>query len=380
MTTPTVPTKTALGLDELRHRTRGLSQRHRTVLLLVDGKRPLGELLNLAQQAGSTASHFEELVRLGLVEVPLLAAAPVVDAVAELTPAAAQVTAVELPVPAPEVAAAAPQPVAAVPETAATVPEAEAAVTETASAVPEAVAAVPEAVASVPEAVGGVPEAVASVPEVVAEVPEAVAAAPEAVAAPEAGPSRADEVFAETPSFRDESGETLVAVPAVESPPAPEPGVLGVDAPGAQPIAARVQQVQETLPDVAPVHERADETGCGSVAADPQQRLSETGFAAEPSARAQDLEAPRDDLLEETRELLIETLRVDGGFSRVRLIPRVHAANSLAELIDLVWVVERSISRMQRSKEGQRILEQARDLLGLGNTQVTEDTQLDRLE
>lgn len=70
------PFKTADGVDELRHRTRGLSQRHRTVLLLVDGRRPLGEVLGMANKAGAATSHFEELVRLGLVEVPAEVMAP----------------------------------------------------------------------------------------------------------------------------------------------------------------------------------------------------------------------------------------------------------------------------------------------------------------
>src|SRR5262245_24985190 len=66
----TIPVKTALGQEELKSRTHRLGQRHRTVLLLVDGRRPLSEVLSLAQQAGSATSHFEDLVRLGLVDMP----------------------------------------------------------------------------------------------------------------------------------------------------------------------------------------------------------------------------------------------------------------------------------------------------------------------
>jgi len=76
MPLPSAPFKTPEGVDELRHRTRGLSQRHRTVLLLVDGRRPLGEVLGMANKAGAATSHFEELVRLGLVEVPAETMAP----------------------------------------------------------------------------------------------------------------------------------------------------------------------------------------------------------------------------------------------------------------------------------------------------------------
>ncbi|MBC7991892.1 MAG: hypothetical protein H7Z15_01435 [Rhizobacter sp.] len=76
MTTLFAPVKTPLGQDELRHRTRGLGQRYRTVLLLVDGRRPLGEVLGMAHKAGAQTSHFEELVRMGLVEIPDDMAAP----------------------------------------------------------------------------------------------------------------------------------------------------------------------------------------------------------------------------------------------------------------------------------------------------------------
>ncbi len=71
MFNPPAPFKTPLGLDELRHRTRGLGQRHRTVLLLIDGHRALGEVLGMAHRAGASTSHFEELLHLGLVEMPV---------------------------------------------------------------------------------------------------------------------------------------------------------------------------------------------------------------------------------------------------------------------------------------------------------------------
>jgi hypothetical protein len=76
MPNPIAPVKTPLGQDELRHRTRGLGQRYRTVLLLIDGRRPLGEVLGMAHRAGAQTSHFEELVRMGLVDIPSDMAAP----------------------------------------------------------------------------------------------------------------------------------------------------------------------------------------------------------------------------------------------------------------------------------------------------------------
>ncbi|MFX6930238.1 hypothetical protein ABTH73_19870, partial [Acinetobacter baumannii] len=41
-----------------------------TVLLLVDGRRSLQQVLHMAQQAGVTGAHFDELLALGLVAVP----------------------------------------------------------------------------------------------------------------------------------------------------------------------------------------------------------------------------------------------------------------------------------------------------------------------
>ena len=73
---PTAPIRTPAGEDELRHRTRKLGQRHRTMLLLIDGRRSLDELLSLAQRAGAAVSHFDELMQLGLVEVAVETSMP----------------------------------------------------------------------------------------------------------------------------------------------------------------------------------------------------------------------------------------------------------------------------------------------------------------
>jgi hypothetical protein len=61
------PVKTSAGQDELTHRSRGLGQRHRTLLLLVDGRRSSAEIRRLARQAGVPDRCFDELVSLGLV-------------------------------------------------------------------------------------------------------------------------------------------------------------------------------------------------------------------------------------------------------------------------------------------------------------------------
>lgn len=67
-----VPAKTPDGQTELAQRTRGLSQRHRTALFLVDGRRAGAEVLALGEAAGVPRTVFDELVEMGLVQ----AAAP----------------------------------------------------------------------------------------------------------------------------------------------------------------------------------------------------------------------------------------------------------------------------------------------------------------
>jgi hypothetical protein len=94
----TVPFKTPLGHEELRSRANKLGQRHRTILFLIDGKRALAEVLSLAQQAGAATHHFEDLLRLGLVELPPEPSPPAIPVSPEAD--APKLTAVELDVPA----------------------------------------------------------------------------------------------------------------------------------------------------------------------------------------------------------------------------------------------------------------------------------------
>ncbi|MCW5665011.1 MAG: hypothetical protein KIT35_14325 [Piscinibacter sp.] len=120
-----IPTKTPLGQDALRRRTGELGQRHRTILFLIDGRRTLAEVLGLAHQAGAATTHFEDLVRLGYVQLPAEEPpAPPPPELPELAqpPAEAQITHLEVEVPAdaalPAPPTAAPVPAAApVPET-----------------------------------------------------------------------------------------------------------------------------------------------------------------------------------------------------------------------------------------------------------------------
>lgn len=62
-----VPVRTAAGASELRSRSGLLSQRHRTLLLWVDGRRAVAELLALAEPAGVPATCLQDLLQQGLI-------------------------------------------------------------------------------------------------------------------------------------------------------------------------------------------------------------------------------------------------------------------------------------------------------------------------
>jgi hypothetical protein len=62
-----VPVKTPQALAELSSRQRQFSQRHRTVLLLLDGRRSEGQVRKMALQAGAAESCFDDLVAHGLI-------------------------------------------------------------------------------------------------------------------------------------------------------------------------------------------------------------------------------------------------------------------------------------------------------------------------
>jgi hypothetical protein len=64
---PVIPIKTPAGLAEMSNRQRRISQRHRTMLLLVDGKRTEEQVRSLSAQAGVPGICFDELLGLGLI-------------------------------------------------------------------------------------------------------------------------------------------------------------------------------------------------------------------------------------------------------------------------------------------------------------------------
>jgi hypothetical protein len=278
MSSSTIPNKTQLGIDELRHRTRRLSQRHRTMLFLIDGQRPLSQVLSLAQQAGAATSHFEELVMLGLVELPIPASPP-----ADEEPDLPQVESVELPVVGDEVllpVEAAPAPISVAPAPVATEP-----------APPIAAPAVAEAQWERTIRLQGPPTPVDSVEAPPQTPPPAPIAAPAATTA---------------------------------APPAPEP-----------PPKRRPRRAQ------LPVLEEVDEGA----------------------------------MLQQVRDLLVDTLRLDAPLFGARTFVRVRAAQTSAELIELVWEIEHHLSRARHGRKELLSLQRARELLGLGNTLVADDNR-----
>lgn len=62
-----IPIKTPEGQAELSARQRRVSQRHRTVLFLIDGKRSAEEVRTMALKAGVPGSCFGELIELGMI-------------------------------------------------------------------------------------------------------------------------------------------------------------------------------------------------------------------------------------------------------------------------------------------------------------------------
>lgn len=222
MSIPRPPVKTQLGVDELRTRTHGLNQRHRTMLFLVDGLRPLSEVLALGLQAGARTTHFADLVHLGMVDVALDPAAS--------APASPSV---------------------------------------------------------------------------------------------EAG---------------DSGGNTLS-------------GALAVD------LEAPVRVPKFTTEDSSRMLLKPAE-GSEAVAYAQRRALAKS---------------EQEDLHQEVRELLTDTLRIDAPLFAAVTLVRVRRAQTTRELINLVWEIERHLVASRKSQTEMQTLYRARELLGMGNTQVSTD-------
>jgi hypothetical protein len=70
------PVRTEAGAQELRVRALGLAQKVRTVLLLVDGKRTVAEVRKLMLGAGVAPENLQQLLDMGLIELPQSQAKP----------------------------------------------------------------------------------------------------------------------------------------------------------------------------------------------------------------------------------------------------------------------------------------------------------------
>ena len=356
MSAPNVPTKTALGHDELRLRKHGLGQRYRTILLLIDGRRPLAEVLSLAQQAGSQTSHFEELVRLGMVEVPADAAAPEPVLTEPGALDALRVTDVEVAVPPPPEAPAAPPPAAEPAPPGVEPPRA---------APPPAPAPVPRpAAVPMPAPVGEPARATLPVPP---------AAAPEPAGSKPVAPEPAEPELLS--SSRIEALTQLVdaaTTPRPSSRKAPPAPRSPARAPGTQPAKAAAT-VKVSLP-VAPVP---------APAARPKAKSKGDGRAAKPApaapaaSPAEPVASAEQQLISQVRELLRQTLHYDPPPFGSKFYGRVSGAATLQELVDLAWELERQPNHSRRSRAGMWTLPHARELLGLGNTLVQDSWEQD---
>lgn len=252
MSKPRPPVKTALGLDELRSRAHGLNQRHRTMLLLVDGTRPLSEVLALGLQAGARTSHFEDLVRLGLVDVAIEA----------------------------------------------------------------------DPVAPTPSQVG-------------------------AIDAIDSGG-----IHTRSSAFAVEIDEPAAA-----------------SAPGLEPARSAPRRPASA--------ERADRSPRSPTAT--AVRSTEADDASTSVLRQRRALARADDeaVTQEVRGLLIDTLRIDAPLFAAMTLVRVRRAQTAKELINLVWEIERHLVSAPPQPAAMRSLYRARELLGMGNTQVSTDTPSD---
>lgn len=318
------PLKTDAGQDELRRRTRRLSQRHRTVLLLVDGRRSCEDVLTLADKAGVAASYFDELVAMGLVELPVAPGAEG-EAVSPAAGEPAQVLAAALQ---PRTEAEAPLAAApALPDRPAPL-EREGHEAAAAEATPLAT------VDDVPSAAG--PLLTSLPPPSVSLLWQA-----ESSQAPLSTASMPLQDLASTPPLaRARPARVKFASPKYE-PPAPKP----------RPV------VRVRKPPVAAPAPRPAPSARAPGRAEPGRSVSEEA------------------LLSEVRGLLIGTLLVDGPVTSSLLALRVGRARQRAELVTLVWEIERTLVRARLPREALGRLRKARDLLGLGNTLVQEDTE-----
>jgi hypothetical protein len=356
MPVPTVPTKTSRGHDELRTRTQRLGQRHRTVLFLVDGRRTLAEVLSLAHQAGAQTGHFEELVRLGLVELPAEhEAAEAIDSGSGALDAPT-LTSVALDVPTPQALA----PLAREPAA-------------------QAMWIAPEAAADIAPLT--LDEPADTAPIDASRLSNTSMLPPQPVAPPSQH-AAVDEPIALQP-----------AQPLMRPPPEPEPApeVQLVEAVAWSDTIPLSQEPREAVwsppePALAVASKSSRKSGARAAAGGMTAVLNKAlgrGRARPPEELPPVMQpvvkpSSEQQLIAQVRELLIDTLRIDAPLFAALTHGKVRSAQTQRHLIELVWEIERHRSHARMSRDELISLQQARELLGMGNTLVAGDGQSDR--
>lgn len=390
MPTSTVPFKTPLGHEELRSRAQKLGQRHRTLLFLIDGRRPLAEVLMLAHKAGAATQHFEDLLRMGLVELPPDPMPPELPAIPVLTDEAA-LTSVELvvvPQEIPDVAAGeAPPPLPPPPPPVVEVrrvavpdlpvlkdlPEDpfERTVRQKERFIPDpaklpVLRITPEDPFERTQRLPGPPSADAVQRRSPAPAAESVPSKRKPLApAEEVEPKATVLITSERLSPKAPKGRSSKSsarksarhVPVLLEPVVPSQGsaVASASAPGPTLIDPVLHDPAPRRPAAKPVP-----------------------VPAEAPKPALDINLPIADgeearLLQRVRDHLTDALRLDAPLFSARTFMRVRSAQSRSELIDLVWEIQDHLSRRRRSPKELASLHEARELLGLGNTLVAGD-------
>lgn len=396
MATSTVPFKTPLGQEELRTRGQGLGQRHRTLLVLVDGRRTLAEVLVLAHRAGAQTQHFEDLLRMGLVDLPpepppeAPAALPVLTDEAALTsvelvvpqdlsdPAAGEVASPALPMPAPvvEVRRVAVPDLPVLREH----PEEpfERTIRQPGRFVPDP-ASLPvlkvtaeedpfERTQRLPGA--GSADPVQRQTHQTPPVPAGEAASVPAPTPAKRKQPRPDDPARKTVlitserlvpksskgrSSRSSGKKSSRHVPVLmESVVVPTPGEAAAQGP---------TLIEPVLHNPAPRRRAAKPAPAGAERARPERSAGRPAVADGDEAS----------LLQRVRDHLTDALRLDAPLFSARTFMRVRNAQSRSELIDLVWEIQDHLSLRRRPRKELASLHEARELLGLGNTLVTGD-------
>lgn len=381
MPASTAPFKTPQGLDELQLRTRRLGQRYRTVLLLVDGRRSVGEVLAMALSAGADTSHFEELVKLGLVEVPVQAMAPeprdsgpVPLDVPTLTSVAFDV--LESPVAAPAPSHPAPLPPSPITVTSRDVDDVPPVHLEPIRLAP------PPAPEPAPRRRkrSAAEKAARQEPVLLRELPPVPEpdTGPDTVANPEVDPAPDVAAIPPNPPAPEPSPPSPPAPPAPVARPAapPRAATVAPSPPPRAPAKAPVR-LQPAAPNpsppvmtqaVAPAKTRSKKPA--------KKEVADSAFQLADHARPRE-KSTEEVLCHEVRSLLVGAMGAEAALFSPLTLSRLRNAQTQKALISMVWEIERQRTHVNRSRAQLFSLERARELLGMGNTVVAGDSAAD---